>query len=78
MPNLITTVVDAVDSMMRRLGGQRLCAYCQQWAKKPHRSGELYFCDNIHASIHYKKQQELMRQALEKKKNMEKRQREPE
>jgi len=72
MAKIVATVVDAVDSMVRKLGGQRLCAYCQQWAKKPHHQGGLDFCDHIHASIHFKKQQELMRQALEKKRSMEK------
>jgi hypothetical protein len=69
MPNTIT---DAVNAIFRRLNGERLCEHCQQWAKKPHKSGDRYFCDNIHASIYYKKQQELMKQALEKKRELEK------
>ena len=72
MATLVATITDAVNSMMRRLGGERLCEHCQQWAKKPHKSGDRYFCDNIHASIYYKKQQELMKQALEKKRENEK------
>jgi len=69
MAKLIATIVDAADSVMRRLGGQRLCEHCQQWAKKPFHRGGHYFCDNIHATIYFKRQEELMRQALEKKKN---------
>lgn len=72
MASFVATITDAVNSMMRRLDGQRLCEYCQQWAKKPHHSGGLYFCDHIHRSIYFKKQQELMKQALEKKKSLEK------
>jgi hypothetical protein len=64
---IVATLTDAVNSMMRRLSGQRLCEYCGQWAKKPNRSGDLYFCDTIHRSIYYNKQKELMKQALEKK-----------
>jgi hypothetical protein len=66
MPGVIATVMDAVDGMVRRLGGQRLCTYCHQWAKNPHQSGGLYFCDKIHASIHFNKQNEAMKQALSK------------
>lgn len=68
MAKLIATVVDAADSMMRKLGGQRLCQHCQQWAKKPYAKGGLHFCDHIHASIYFKKRDDLMRQALEKEK----------
>lgn len=74
MANFIASVIDAADSMVRRLSGQRLCAHCQQWAKNPHKSGSLYFCDHIHASIYFKKQQEAMKQALEKKKALQKEQ----
>ena len=66
MPGVIATVMDAVDGMVRRLGGQRLCAYCHQWAKNPHQSGGLYFCDKIHASIHFNKQSEAMKKAISK------------
>lgn len=72
MADLVTTVTDAVDALFRRMNGQRLCAFCNQWAKKPHSSGGLFFCDAIHASVHFKKQQEAMRQALEKKRSTEK------
>ncbi|HTD51859.1 MAG TPA: hypothetical protein VK780_02435 [Thermoanaerobaculia bacterium] len=58
--------------MMRRLSGQRLCAFCLKWAKSPHKSGELYFCDRIHASIFFNKQKEALQQALEKKRLQEK------
>ena len=71
MAKLIATVIDAADSIVRRLGGQRLCAFCQQWAKNPHHSGELDFCDRIHASIYFAKQREAMKQALEKKRDLE-------
>jgi hypothetical protein len=77
MAKIVATVTDAVNSMIRRLGGNRLCEYCRQWAAKPHQSGGFYFCDNIHAAIYFKKQQELMKQALEKKKNLEKQKQEP-
>ena len=53
------------------MNGERLCALCKQWAKKPHRSGSEYFCDRIHASVFYKQQQETMRKALEKKRAQE-------
>jgi len=72
MGSFLATVKDAADSVVRRFGGQRLCAYCQQWAKNPHHSGSLDFCDTIHAQIYFKKQQDLMQQALEKKKELEK------
>jgi hypothetical protein len=68
MASFIATFVDAADSVMRKLGGQRLCEHCRQWAKKPYQKGGLYFCDHIHASIFYKRQQEQMRQALEQQK----------
>ena len=68
---IVATLTDAVNSMMRRLGGQRLCEYCGQWAKKPHQSGDLYFCDTIHRSIYYNKQRELMQKALEKKRQVD-------
>jgi hypothetical protein len=71
MPDLVTTIHDAFDALIRRMNGERLCALCKQWAKKPHRSGSDYFCDRIHASVFYKKQQETMRQALEKKRAAE-------
>ena len=69
MANFIATFVDAADAMARRLGGQRLCSHCQKWAKKPFARGGLYFCDQIHASIYYAKQQEQMKLALEKQKS---------
>jgi len=69
MAKIIATVVDAADSMMRKLGGQRLCQHCQQWAKKPYAKGGLHFCDHIHASIYFRRQEEQMRQALEKEKS---------
>ena len=72
MADLVTTIVDAFDALIRRVKGQRLCAFCNHWAKKPHSSGGLFFCDAIHASVHFKKQQEVMRQALEKKRSPEK------
>src|SRR5262249_18760263 len=71
MAKLLTTVVDAADAMIRRLGGQRLCSFCLKWAKTPHKSGELYFCGRIHASTFYTKQQEAMKKAIEKKKSEE-------
>src|SRR5262249_17738465 len=71
MPDLMTTIRDAVDALVRRMNGERLCAFCKQWAKKPHRSGSEYFCDRIHASVFYKQQQETMRRALEKKRAAE-------
>jgi hypothetical protein len=71
MPDLMTTIRDAVDALIRRMNGERLCAHCKQWAKKPHRSGKEYFCDRIHASVFYKQQQETMRKALEKKRAAE-------
>src|SRR5215468_10103934 len=58
MASLMTTITDAVDAFVRRLGGQRLCEHCQQWAKKPYQSGDKYFCDKIHASIYFNKQRE--------------------
>jgi hypothetical protein len=67
MPGVIAAVIDAADAMVRRLFGHRLCDYCHQWAKNPHQSGGLYFCDRIHASIHFGKQAEAMKQALKKK-----------
>ena len=72
MANLIATVVDTADSVMRRLGGQRLCAFCLKWAKTPFKSGELYFCDRIHSQIFFNKQKDAMKQAMEKKKSQEK------
>lgn len=66
MASFVASVVDAVDGMVRRLSGQRLCAYCHQWAKNPHQSGGLHFCDKIHASIHFNKQKEAMKQAISK------------
>jgi hypothetical protein len=63
----ITSVTDAVDGLVRRLFGKRLCAYCNQWAKQPYRTGGLDFCDRIHASVHFKKQEEAMKQALLKR-----------
>ncbi len=73
MPDLVTTIRDAVDALIRRMSGERLCALCKQWAKNPHRSGSgEYFCDRIHASVFYKKQEETMRQAMEKKRAAEK------
>jgi hypothetical protein len=71
MAKLIATVVDGVDSLFRKMGGQRLCAYCHQWAKQPHKSGENYFCDKIHASIYFTKQQELMKKALKNREQKE-------
>ena len=71
MPDLATTIRDAIDGLIRRMNGERLCAFCKQWAKKPHRSGNEYFCDRIHASVFYKQQQETMRKALEKKRAQE-------
>jgi hypothetical protein len=53
---------------MRRLGGQRLCAYCLQWARNPYKTGGLFFCDRIHSSIFFNKQKEAMKQAMEKSK----------
>jgi hypothetical protein len=70
--SLIATVVDTADSVIRRLGGQRLCAFCLKWAKSPYKSGELYFCDRIHSSIFFNKQKEAMKQAIEKKRSQEK------
>ncbi len=72
MAKLFATVIDAADAMVRRLGGQRLCDYCQQWTKHPHAAGGFYFCDKIHASIYFNKQQEAMKQAMEKKRSSEK------
>jgi len=71
MAKLIATVVDGVDSLFRKMGGQRLCAYCHQWAKQPYKSGEDFFCDKIHASIHFNKQQELMKKALKNRQEKE-------
>jgi hypothetical protein len=68
MASFVASVVDAVDGMVRRLGGQRLCTYCHQWAKNPYQSGGQHFCDKIHASIHFGKQKEAMKQALQKAK----------
>lgn len=72
MASLIATVVDTADSVIRRLGGQRLCAFCLKWAKSPYKSGELYFCDRIHSSIFFNKQKEAMQQAIEEKRSQEK------
>ena len=72
MATIVATITDAVNTMMRRLNGERLCEYCNQWAKKPHLFGGQYFCDNIHSAIHFRKQQELMKEALAKKKDMAK------
>jgi hypothetical protein len=71
MASLMTTITDAVDTFVRRLGGQRLCEHCQQWAKKPYQSGDKYFCDKIHASIYFNKQQEAMKKAVQKKREDE-------
>ena len=68
---LIATVIDTANAVVRRLGGQRLCAFCLKWAKRPHKSGGLYFCDRIHSSIFFNKQKEAMQQALEKKRSQE-------
>ena len=57
--------------MTRRLGGQRLCAFCLKWARNPYKTGGLYFCDKIHSSIFFNKQREAMKQALEKKRSQE-------
>jgi hypothetical protein len=58
--------------VLRRFSGERLCAFCLQWAKNPYKSGDLYFCDRIHSSIFYNKQKEAMKQAMAKKKTQEK------
>ena len=65
--SFIASIADSVDGLVRRLFGKRLCAYCGQWAKQPYRSGGLDFCDRIHASVHFKKQEEAMKTALQKK-----------
>jgi len=65
--SFIESITDTLDGLVRRLFGKRLCAYCGQWAKQPYRSGGLDFCDRIHASVHFKKQEEAMKTALQKK-----------
>ncbi|HEX7251368.1 MAG TPA: hypothetical protein VF376_00710 [Thermoanaerobaculia bacterium] len=65
--SFIASITDSIDGLLRRLFGKRLCAYCGQWAKQPYRSGGLDFCDRIHASVHFKKQEEAMKTALQKK-----------
>lgn len=65
--SFIESITDSIDGLVRRLFGKRLCAYCGQWAKTPYRSGGLDFCDRIHASVHFKKQEEAMKTALQKK-----------
>jgi len=71
MASVGTTITDAIDGFFRKLSGQRLCEHCQQWAKNPHKSGDKFFCDKIHASIYFNKQQEAMRKAMEKKREQE-------
>ena len=65
--SFIESISDTLDGLLRRLFGKRLCAYCGQFAKQPYRSGGLDFCDRIHASVHFKKQEEAMKTALQKK-----------